>query len=239
MLPWETEVALLARNPAGGLSVLFFSLVAGCCCCTWLIVVMFLRRRKEHKQRKERRHGMRYAIDPMASEREGNSPQPQKEWGIPDPVLRALQLARCASSRVLGGELSYGTLGRGSVADSGITGEPEAIEMDRRFSSIPLSRTQLPAVPPPPPPSSSVTGSALGWTQLADGQWRRTSITDMEDSVCAASRERVLPIESSVGYGPERAARTLERVRKASAASVGTHTSDISVHSRSSTHSVD
>ena len=236
MLPWDPELeeALVARNPVGGLGVLIVFLVTGACCCTWLVIVAFWRRRKERKQKKERRHGMRYAIDPMASEREGNPPQPLEERSIPAPVLRALQFARCASSRVLGGELSYGTLGRGSGADSGIAGEPEAVEMDRRFSSRPLSRTQLPAAPPPPPPSSSATSAVLGWNPLADGQWRRMSITDIEGSACAAPLERMLPTKDSVAdtMGEERSARTL-----ASGVSVGTHTSDISVHSHSSTRS--
>ena len=119
------------------------------------------RRRNAEKRKKQRRMGMRYAIDPMAPEHDGAQPAPLSERSIPTPVRRMIELARHASSRFVGAELSYGTLDRVSGADPGVLREPEAIEMDRRFSSIAWKGVTSPTAQPPPPPTSIGGDSVL------------------------------------------------------------------------------
>ena len=101
-------------------------------------------------------------------------------------------------------------------------GEPEAIEMDRRFSSVAWT-PGCASVPPPPPSSSVSAGCAPGWTHVGDGQWRRQSIAparidDPEESGASLALQQRVLSTTSFGTdgltGAERASRTMERVRR-------------------------
>merc|ERR1739848_676509 len=108
---------------------------------------------------------MRHTIDLAAD--------PAGDQSVPTHVQRIMEVARHASSRVVGGELSYGTLGRATGADPGVASEASVIGTDRRrFSAIPWSRCVSPFVQSPPPPLANSEGQELGWTQVSDGQWR-------------------------------------------------------------------
>merc|ERR550514_132842 len=139
---------------------------------------------------------MRYIVDPtFMSGKEGDSPSVSVERSVPSPV------------------------GRVSGADPGASPAEKSIDVNRRFSSIPWNRNLGTSVQPPPPPSDS--GCAPGWTEVTDGQWKRTSCESMASALSLVPPQTVLSTASigatdSDALAQERVTRTLERVRKQS-----------------------